>query len=86
MQGATMNDMKKEMQLIAECVAAMDPRWQEASLAAAEKLGRLLMKSQEEMHCILVRNNMIEKKKKRKAELDKVVALVKSKVEIEFAT
>jgi len=63
----------------------VDPNWQETSLSVSEKLGRLLKKSQEEMQCILMRNNLIEKKKRKKADLEKVVGMIKGKIEIEFA-
>lgn len=48
------------------------------------KLGQMLQKTDKEMYFMLKRTNLLEKKKKRKAEVDKMVQLCRNKVECDL--
>ena len=53
MQGGTLNDMKKEISMLAEAIDLEDPLWSDLSLAVSNRRSRLMKKNPQEMHCIL---------------------------------
>ncbi|CDW75095.1 UNKNOWN [Stylonychia lemnae] len=85
LNGETLNSFKKEIQQLAERVEKKDPNWSDkTSEVVSMKLSQILQKSQQEMLFMLQRTFLLEKKKKKKIELDKHVSIGKSKLEFDL--
>jgi len=85
LEGETLNTMKREIQGLADKVDRQDPNWnQKLSHTVAFKLSQYLGKPETEMFFMLQRTSLLEKKKKKKAEMTKVLDLIKTKIEIDF--
>ena len=79
----TLNNFKKEISQIAEIVASKDPNWnQQFSSTVSQKLSQILQKqSPQEILYMLQRTSLLEKRKKKKTELDKVAGTTKAGIE-----
>eukprot|EP00347_Sterkiella_histriomuscorum_P010288 403376879 len=85
--GETLNNFKKEMQQLSEQVEKLDSTWEgHVSSAVSYKLGQMLSKPEKEMLFMLKRTSFLDKKKKKKAELDKILSIVKTKIEFDLKT
>lgn len=81
----TLNQFKKEVSQIAELIDKRDPTWSAGyTQNIAQKLAAVLQKQNvQEILYMLQRTQLLEKRKKRKGELEKTVQLTKSKIEID---
>lgn len=85
LEGETLNTMKREIQSLADKVDKLDPSWTlKISHSVAYKLSQYLSKPETEMFYMLQRTSLLEKKKKKKTEMTKILDLIKGKIESDF--
>jgi len=86
LQGETLNQFKKETVQLAELIDKKDPAWNSSfSQVNAQKLAAVLQKpNYHEMLYMLQRTSLLERRKRKRNDLDKHVATFRSKIDVDL--
>ncbi len=84
LENESLMTLKKEVLQLAELVATQDSTWTGVSLKVSKHLSSIFQKPEPEMLILLKKTLTLEKKKKHKQQLDKLVAACRAKVELEL--
>lgn len=79
--GETLNNFKKEINLIVELIEERDPKLDRLVDTIGKKLANILQKPESEMQMMLRRTHYMNQKKAKKSEIDKTCAMLRSAIE-----
>jgi hypothetical protein len=79
--GETLNSFKKEINSIVELIEEKDPKFERLTDQIGVKLAAILQKSDNEMQMMLRRIIFMNKRKEKKAEIDKTQSMIKMLIE-----
>lgn len=81
LNGDTLNNFKKEINLLVDLIEKADPKMDRIVDQVGVKLASILQKSDQEMQMMLRRTHFMNKRKEKRAEIDKTQAMVKMMIE-----
>ena len=79
--GETLNNFKKEINLIVELIEERDPKLDRLVDTIGKKLANILQKPESEMQMMLRRTHYMNQKKAKKSEIDKTCAMLRLAIE-----
>lgn len=79
-----MNSFKKETIALSELVEKKDPNWGCVSNIVSMKLSQIFQKPEREMLYMMQRTCLLERKKRKKQELDKLISMANAKIKVDL--
>lgn len=81
LNGDTLNNFKKEINQLVDLIEKVDPKLERLVDSVGVKLASILQKSDQEISMMLRRTHYMNKRKEKKAEIDKTQSMVKTLIE-----